>query len=942
MGKTADRRKVRRAFGAFTLLSCLFFTSSAAMALEIIEVTPGEGLAAAIRSSAAGDELHLAEGRYTARDIRIPHDLTIIGEGEVILSSPQPVAKGLLVSLTGVDLTVRGLRFEGAVSPDKNGAGIRFEGSDLVIEDCVFLENEDGILATGDHDGSIRIRRSSFIRNGHGDGFSHGVYQSNGAVFEVTQSRFSGTKVGHHLKILAGDITVTGNSFDDGEGRTSYVLDVPAAGKTVFSGNSILRRRSADQNTLVNFSTRRGDHGGSMEISGNSIVSEKTNLRILRNPEKLPATINGNAVSKVRRIGENEGEEGSFHLQPAPEYDMSFRLRRTDREGGFVTFGEAFEKGAVPAGAGLMLETGGDALPLQMDVKATHDDGSVRHAVLTLGVPAGRGAVEGQYRAGKAEAAAPLGWDASLFDGLTLRLDGQLGGKVTTATLDINDTLTGGEAWLTGPLAVEKTAAAPLGPLLIVRLDGRQYQDGTARLRLTFENHKTFSPLPRDLAYKVTLARGDETLSVTDVPLHYRHSGWTMLAPLGAEPAGEVIPSLTRLTRSGAVPPYTDDVTPQVREDEIGPPPYLPGTHGALTPYMPSTGGRLDIGPMTHWAAAWAIAGESEAREEMLRTADIGLTIPWHFEEDKTGLPIRLDQRPRFWAEERGAGKGRDQFPEGLMEEDRPGGWVPDTAHKPELAYPAYLATGEALYARALSHEAAFGINAIWPKKREPGPLVVNALQIRTGAWSLRSIANAAWLLPDDDPLKEYFIALRDENLAYLNQRYVTGGTMDAAGETEGWFDNYARGGPGSYAAWQSDFLAIIIAHEAIRETPNAREVLDWLAGYITGRVLNIDDVTIYAGARMMMLDDDGRYVSSWAEAERLTRRDYPDQTPYMADAKGYYSILRAALATIYTATGNPDAARALEKLRRVDRAEELFLERNKGGRIWASQFNFD
>ena len=53
-----------------------------------------------------------------------------------------------------------------------------------------------------------------------------------------------------------------------------------------------------------------------------------------------------------------------------------------------VTIGHVFKKGDVPAGGGLTAKLADNTvLALQVDEKATHGDGSLRHAVITVVIP---------------------------------------------------------------------------------------------------------------------------------------------------------------------------------------------------------------------------------------------------------------------------------------------------------------------------------------------------------------------------------------------------------------------------------------------------------------------------------------------------------------------------------------------------------------------------
>jgi hypothetical protein len=54
-----------------------------------------------------------------------------------------------------------------------------------------------------------------------------------------------------------------------------------------------------------------------------------------------------------------------------------------------VTFGQPFVKGDLPKGQTLHAQYKGHALPTQVNVKARNDDGSVRHAIITIQAPCG-------------------------------------------------------------------------------------------------------------------------------------------------------------------------------------------------------------------------------------------------------------------------------------------------------------------------------------------------------------------------------------------------------------------------------------------------------------------------------------------------------------------------------------------------------------------------
>lgn len=72
---------------------------------------------------------------------------------------------------------VENIEFTGAKVRDKNGAGIRSEGTNLAISKCYFHDNQNGVLAGKNLQSSIVIADSVFEKNGFGDGQSHNIYR---------------------------------------------------------------------------------------------------------------------------------------------------------------------------------------------------------------------------------------------------------------------------------------------------------------------------------------------------------------------------------------------------------------------------------------------------------------------------------------------------------------------------------------------------------------------------------------------------------------------------------------------------------------------------------------------------------------------------------------------------------------------------------------------
>ena len=287
------------------MIRCVFLFAAlmiapATWAAEAVSSTPA--LHRAVKKADAGDTVLIAAGAYDVTDLKIRQDLVLHGEGDVVFFSSEPVEKGILNPLPGVSLTVENLTFKGARSPDLNGAGIRNDGADLTIIDCVFDTNENGVLSTGDAHGRIVITGSTFLNSGHGDGYSHGIYVLRAALVHIADSKFIGTRIGHHVKSL-GDRTIIENTlFDDRDGRPSYAVDASKGGDVSILSNKIIQAEDASNATIFNYDLTRGGEALGLKIVGNRIVNRRNNAKFLRNATSLtPVIYDNDIVNEARR-----------------------------------------------------------------------------------------------------------------------------------------------------------------------------------------------------------------------------------------------------------------------------------------------------------------------------------------------------------------------------------------------------------------------------------------------------------------------------------------------------------------------------------------------------------------------------------------------------------------------------------------------------------------
>lgn len=240
-------------------------------------------LQSAVDASGVNDTIYITAGTYDFNEVKIDHTINIIGVGDVTLTAADRVYKGLLVTKPGVSLYVENITFDGAVSWDRNGAGIRHSGADLIVVNSHFNGNENGILGAADGTGDMYIVGSTFDRNGYGDGYSHGIYIKGTNNLIVLDSDFTNTKIGHHIKSLAHNTYVFNSLLDDGDGQSSYSIEVSDGGDLFVEGNTIIQSADGDSNGIIAYSVNRGGDSGFVQIEGNTIINSHSNGILFRN-----------------------------------------------------------------------------------------------------------------------------------------------------------------------------------------------------------------------------------------------------------------------------------------------------------------------------------------------------------------------------------------------------------------------------------------------------------------------------------------------------------------------------------------------------------------------------------------------------------------------------------------------------------------------------------
>jgi hypothetical protein len=258
-------------------------------------------IAAAVAASRDGDVVQVQAGTYENDNATINTKITLEGVGGMVhLVATEPPTDGKAIITTNTDVTIRNFEFSGAAVADGNGAGIRYQEGDLVVENSYFHDNQDGLLAAGSSDGTITIRNSEFSHNGTGDGYTHNLYVGQIAKLTVEDSYFHDAVVGHEIKSRAEETIITNSRIVDGDdGTGSYSIDLPNGGAATITGNVIEQGAKSDSPHVIHYGGEGSAYdGSSLTISDNVVVNDlgSASARLLVNETSVTAEVSDNTV----------------------------------------------------------------------------------------------------------------------------------------------------------------------------------------------------------------------------------------------------------------------------------------------------------------------------------------------------------------------------------------------------------------------------------------------------------------------------------------------------------------------------------------------------------------------------------------------------------------------------------------------------------------------
>lgn len=276
---------------------------------QVLAVGPGQVLALpsqAARIAGDGAVVEIHPGDYLG-DVAVwrQDDLTLRGVGvRPHLRAGGRAAEGKAIwVIKGDRVTVENLELSGARVPSRNGAAIRAEGAGLTIRGCRFHDNEMGVLTNPRPDSVVVIENSEIDHNTtdtdrHGR-LGHNLYIHRSRRFILRNCRVHGARTGHQVKSRALRNEIRNNLIRDGDGASSYLLDIAEGGWAVVADNRFEQSAAAANRAAISFAAEAPDPESTrhaLRVEDNRFVNHGLPATFVRNHASAPVILKRNRL----------------------------------------------------------------------------------------------------------------------------------------------------------------------------------------------------------------------------------------------------------------------------------------------------------------------------------------------------------------------------------------------------------------------------------------------------------------------------------------------------------------------------------------------------------------------------------------------------------------------------------------------------------------------
>lgn len=632
------------------------------------------------------------------------------------------------------------------------------------------------------------------------------------------------------------------------------------------------------------------------------------------------------------------------------------------------TLGFAFRKGDVPAGQSVAAV----AASVQVTPKNRWPDGSLKFAILS-----GQAALAAAtpltitLAPGTPAAGATLTTAALRATGISATVGCGTFGTATWAAADWDTPFA---IWASGPQMSSWVYRKPVGSdaHLVAWLEVRLYAGGAVEVLPWVENGYLRVPgaINKSATYTFDLG-GTRRFSATfDLPNRCRApliSGGVVSHWLGADPLVTVKHDTDYLQATRLVPTYRSAVPATAGAISALPTQFQPLQQGSYPNGMGAGGYHPSIGMLPEWDVLYLKSTSSICYAALQLNAYSAGRYGTHFRDETTNRPLRFSAYPNLVADGgsgiTGTGASTTNSYAVRGSGTSPAAWA--STHHPSVGFMAYLVTGRWYFIEELQFAATVNYLKNGDNLRRFSGGVfrsdAGANTTRGAGWAWRTLAQAACVTPDDDPLAAEFLASMEANVAYYHARYVAQPNNPFGFVTP--YSDYSNAGDNIYfdAGWMQDFIVAAVGYSKsldLNISTGARAQLDaffaWKARSVVGRfggtgaseylyrdaatytvaVAPSDSPNFAAGAGPWYADWGALYRDTFASASPGPKEEGGLRGGNFPDASSYWGNLQPALAYAVE-HGVPGAAAAYRRMVGASNWSSL-ADNFSGSPVWA------
>lgn len=333
----------------------------------------------------------------------------------------------------------------------------------------------------------------------------------------------------------------------------------------------------------------------------------------------------------------------------------------------------------------------------------------------------------------------------------------------------------------------------------------------------------------------------------------------------------------------------------------------VPYNNRNIVQYMPTSGGRSDIGYIPLWVAEWRMSGGDNTfwYDYCEDIAIAGAAIPWMIYDRLTSSAVMLQNTRLNYQFSGNAAIPWTPLPESSADN---GGWEPDLSHAPGMFFPLYFATGNPIWLECNALQAAFSMARYWPDDTYArgtsddflhglGLNMYKGAALRSSAWTMRAVHTTWFMLPDAGPasnptMKELLRQVIVGNIYWLNQQSV-GLWTDRHGPYAGFYGQNTYNVDQTFSVFMQEYATGVMMRMYLTGFDGAGTFLTWQFDNFMGKRLTpVDGVWNYHNGVAYQLPERTLpygtvYINNWADAQALTVAIHEDQGDGWPTAEG-------------------------------------------------------